>query len=495
MDEIPTSSSSNLQPSEEGFDTGITSVEGANSGDINQPIESDFNEATTSYPHNTLKAANDIEHEDEAFKDCSEGHDWSQMPDTVMLRIYMFLFRDIDRSRLALTCKRLYNLFQTACLWRRRTYNLTGMPQNEQIKALGFSKKHGAHLRYIKIYCYHPSYNICKRFQKTVTTFLGYIHLKARLREFRLLHLDIDRYWRFDFIRQKLFCSLARFFRHQRAMRVFDMSSASVSLPGGCRLLFALAEGAKNSLEDLNLTDYFQSRSDARNNQRFQRAMSRFNNLTVLQLNYNCVSDDLLLAISSSCGTTLKLLRIKVHRYDPHHHQIEKETWKAVTKLSPYVNVEMSFWYIGRYSELSRLLVSKMPLTYLYIRSGSDHEDEWHLNQLVMHIAGFFSKTLEYCHLDLVNTHELIDSSLLEMLPKMKNLTSLELNCNIIVNTMEEICKLQRDFKIGLQRCIVTALGLTELEYSMMSAIKAAYKDMIEHRGLDFDFSTDYVVS
>ncbi len=71
-----------------------------------------------------------------------------------------------------------------------------------------------APMQVLTITCEHPTFLSVKRFQRIMTTFLNLLlrrHAPCRLHEFYLPSLAIERYWRYEVVRQKFFVSLTRY--------------------------------------------------------------------------------------------------------------------------------------------------------------------------------------------------------------------------------------------------------------------------------------------
>lgn len=89
--------------------------------------------------------------------------------------------------------------------------------------------------------------------------------------------------------------------------------------------------------------------------------------LRELALNYSMLSDALLLALSRETHVSLEHLRIDVVSENPGQvgfHSIEEQSWRALTRRSPGVNVVMYFFLCEE--ELATFFREDTPVTHLY---------------------------------------------------------------------------------------------------------------------------------
>ena len=226
------------------------------------------------------------------FWDQMDQEMWSCLPDTALVEIYLCL-GDQDRLNMSLICKNWNNVFSYPCLWRTRYIELGGYRAiSAGDRACKFADKHGDHLRYLFLSCTHPSSHCCKIIQMTIDSFLTKIE-NSKLVHFELVRLNLDRFWKFENLKEKIVHSFARFLQTQRNMLNFDMGDAHFSLTSGCRILEAIGSASGSSIKDLDIEDFFHSRLAMFQVKRFKNAFSMFTNLTYLSLNYNCLSDEI----------------------------------------------------------------------------------------------------------------------------------------------------------------------------------------------------------
>ena len=258
---------------------------------------------------------NDIEdlQLDESIDDATEDNTWNNLPDVVLVKIYAFLPEE-TRCAMASTCKRWAAFFKSPGLWRTQSYQF-GTRYNASAvekKCFGFAKHCGGYLWNLSITCEYPTHKVCRRFQKTFTKFVWLLCGKCQLRKLSLPGMEIDRYWRHGYIRDKLLASLCQFLRTQHHLKHFDMSWAQLPLHAGLRILADVGRGSGRRVEYLALEDFFHLHLALFTVSKYHRMMAYFRNISELYLNYNCISNELLTLITKNNRRKLRLLNIKV---------------------------------------------------------------------------------------------------------------------------------------------------------------------------------------
>ena len=272
----------------------------------------------------------------------SNGVDWTQLPHIVVVKIMSYLSDD-ERVSMAKVCTTWSPLIDSGCLWRIRRFVFGTYSEIGERKAIAFAAKHGRHLRDLEIKCRHPA-NSTKRFHKNISIFLSFLHGNAVLTDFDLSSLMLERYWRHEHTKELLFSTLSRFLKGQKRLIWFGMTSAQFSLLGGFKLLESLGIGSGLTLKFLNLEDFFHGGLRVFSLSRFVNLMDRFCKLRVVSLNYNCVSNDLIMKMAERFPRILKELNIKVNRFDPRLHRVDSFAWHILNNACPKLKVSMVYF-------------------------------------------------------------------------------------------------------------------------------------------------------
>ncbi|XP_041348758.1 F-box only protein 39-like [Gigantopelta aegis] len=415
---------------------------------------------------------------------------WSCLPDTALVEIYLCL-PDHDRLSMSLTCKNWNNVFSYPCLWRTRYIELGGYKAiSAGERACKFADSHGDHVRYLFLSCTHPSSHSCKVIQMTIDNFLFKIQ-NAKLLHFELVRLNLDRFWKFEHLKEKIVHSFARFLLGQRNMLNFDMGDAHFSLTSGCRILEAIGSASGSTIKDLDIEDFFHSRLAMFQVKRFRNAFAMFTNLSCLSLNYNCLSDEIFECLAKTLAGKLKNISCTIYRTDPHYHRISSFSWKNLKAVCPSLTVDFWFESIGMSVDINRILVPEAPVREMHLWTGFDDSADWQLGDTINHIAAHH-KQIGLISMELDNNRESVDGPLVAMVRECKGLRELYVNAVLAVATIDEICELQTDGKIDLHTFHVTTCGLTELECAELLFIKEKHLPVMQQRGLDFKMSSDY---
>lgn len=294
---------------------------------------------------NNGEAEDDDDDDDEQTRICCE---WGKLPQVVLVQVFSYL-SDNDRLSMSLVCSSWALAFDHPCLWRTRVYHFgSGMSNmNEGQRAIGFALRHGEHLRRLTIRCDHPTYGTCKKFQRTMTTFLHLLGRRTKLRTLSIPQLYAERYWRYETIRSKLLVSLAYFLKGQRHLEVVDFSDALFSVHSGLKVLEALGKGAGRKLKLFIMEDFFVTKVAVFRIGRYRLAIRNFRFLHRLHMNYSYLSEDIIETLAETCARNLQFLSIKVCRHDPHFHIISNDTWCSLRRACPMLKVSLFFEGIG----------------------------------------------------------------------------------------------------------------------------------------------------
>ncbi len=328
---------------------------------------------------------------------CAMSHEWADLPLVVLTSVYLYLSDD-DRASMARVCRHWLLGFSSASLWREKSFRFIGFRTNRPLakSMLGFARCMGQHLRYLQLSCEHPSFLMCKQFQRTAGSFFTILNWKrTRLRTLSLRHFNADRYWRSDFLRERFVTSVCRFLRSQGNLEEVLLNDAVLPATNGLRILEALAFRSGSKVSSLNIEDFFASRLAAFQSVRYISVISRFTNLVILNLNYNYISEEVLESVARSSSRKLLSLHMRVYKYDPHFHRIDHLTWIKVKRLCPNLTVSMYFEGLGKFPDISGILNPETPLQAITMWTGIHMSDEdWRLGDTLLYIGEHFNKTL-----------------------------------------------------------------------------------------------------
>ena len=178
---------------------------------------------------------------------------------------------------------------------------------------------------------------------------------------------------------------------------------------------------------------------------------------------------------------------MKVYKHDPHYHRIEGWRWKNLHRACPRLQVQMYFEGIAEYDTIRKIAIPETKLKQFHIWTGVHlGPEEMGLNNLLIHIGNSFHDSIEDVSLNLENTRDVVDEGVLHLLEKCKLLESFDIQAVLMVQTAEEVCKMQVDYKIGLVKCHIGLESLTIPEMEELERVVETYEDVMDERGVDF---------
>uniref|UniRef100_F6QPL0 F-box and leucine rich repeat protein 21 n=1 Tax=Equus caballus TaxID=9796 RepID=F6QPL0_HORSE len=239
--------------------------------------------------------------------------DWRSLPHHVVLRIFQYLPL-IDRAQASSVCRRWNEVFHIPDLWRKFEFELnqsatSSFKSTHPDLIQQIIKRHAAHLRYVSFKSHFVS-------------------------------------------------ALTLVFVNSKSLSSIKIEGTPVDDPS----LKILVANNSDTLTLLKMSSCPYVSSDG-----ILCVADHCQGLRELALNYYILSDELLLALSSETHVNLEHLRIDVVSENPGQikfHSIKKQSWDALIKHSPGVNVVMYFFLYEE--EFETFFTEESPVTHLY---------------------------------------------------------------------------------------------------------------------------------
>ncbi|XP_006818072.1 F-box only protein 39-like [Saccoglossus kowalevskii] len=223
------------------------------------------------------------------------------------------------------------------------------------------------------------------------------------------------------------------------------MSSSWMSESHGYSVLDAVAKRSNKTMRNVNLEDFFGSHMAIYRSADFIRAMVRFTNLEEVKMNYNCVSNDLLLAMGVSNANCWKILYIKCRKDEPYTQVINASTWIVLQQYCPQLSVTMCLDGVYNYDTVKRILNPAIPLKHLEI-TGSNPEDTFKPDDTLRHLATNFGKTLKSVLMQVIPGSSPVEGGLLKLVKDCNKLSRLEIRAGIVnIHVMEQVMTAIKD--------------------------------------------------
>ncbi|XP_078588946.1 F-box only protein 39-like [Branchiostoma floridae x Branchiostoma japonicum] len=334
----------------------------------------------------------------------------------------------------------------------------------------------------------------CKRIQKTMTTFLSRLRGKAQLRTLKLRHFELHRRtWQnrsADLVR-----SIAWFLRSQGRLRWVELQGMSATPEHGLRMFSSLSRRSGANIRFLNIQDFFCTAQAIYALPEFHQLFKRFRHLSVLYLNYNCVSDELLTTLAETCAGSLTDMNIKVFHMDPHFQRIWSMSWYALRSACPKLQVTFTFERVLLYQDVKQCLLPDMPLTNLELTCNNDYvvHRDWVLSPTVRYVEQYFRQTLGELSIDVLNADDDLCEPLLQLIQSCKKLWSLEIRTWLRTAFVDAVCQLKKEGKTILTTFkAVLVTHMDEETRQELDVVRSKHKDMIREGLLNYNFHVEW---
>ncbi|XP_019635204.1 PREDICTED: F-box only protein 39-like isoform X1 [Branchiostoma belcheri] len=426
--------------------------------------------------------------------------DWSDLPPEIVVQVFAFLSEQ-DRASAAVTCSRWHALHSHPSLWRYRTFNLGNTAQFH--RTCDMLRQYPLNLAYY-LKTFEAEYpetargahrmHHCKRIQKTMTTFLSRLRGKAQLRTLKLRQFELHRRtWQnrsADLVR-----SIAWFLCSQGRLRWVELQGMSATPEHGLRMFSSLVRRSGASIRVLNIQDYFCPAQAIYALPEFHQLFKRFRHLSVLYLNYNCVSDELLTTLAETCRESLTDINIKVFHMDPHFQRIWSMSWYFLRSACPKLQVTFTFERVLLYEDVKQCLLPDMPLANLELTCGNDYvvHRDWVLSPTVRYVEQKFTRTLQELSIDVLNADDDLYEPLLQLIQSCKKLWSLEVRTWMRTAFVDSVCQLKKEGKTILTTFkAVLVTHMDEETRQELAVVYSKHKDMIREGLLNYNFHVEW---
>uniref|UniRef100_A0A4W5PCR8 F-box protein 39 n=1 Tax=Hucho hucho TaxID=62062 RepID=A0A4W5PCR8_9TELE len=447
-----------------------------------------------------IEIMDEDEEEGEVKEDKKPQLGWANLPDVCLRQVFWWL-RDRDRVKAALVCRHWHHVMRSPSLWRVRNFNFSGRISrtrcSELETAVCYAKTYGAYLEDLEIRFSHPLNSlVSRRFQQTLRTFLTTLRKTGgRLRRLSVNHMELDRSTWCRSVRNSLVRSLTFYLRREGSrLGYLSLRGARLNLPQGLEVLEAVAAaqqhihlGRRSGITHLNLEDFFSQPLVVFINPVFPQVMNRFQGLCTLTLNYSCVSDELLAALSTACwslggGGSLQTFTIRCHIHEPHIQVVWGDAWSHLAQHCPDLRVQITVERILDVNKLGRILLREIPLRLLSLTSCYFSEQDWSAKPALTNLVPCYRSCLQKLTLDLNNSHESVDEELLEVVPLCSRLVYLKVWAFLDISFLDQLLQKRLEKKTILRTIkvrIYTNKYETQEEDEQLEEVYSRYRQLI----------------
>ncbi|XP_076803298.1 F-box only protein 39-like [Clavelina lepadiformis] len=433
---------------------------------------------------------------------CSEEEDenWSRLPHVALVKVFSCL-EESDKLQVQFVCKRWYSIIRhSPCLWRAKSFRFSGRDSRDLTHipyryATHYVRTFGKYLHYLHFRLYSPvSSGVCKKFQKSIKVCLSHlIKQKAKLKELSLplLHLDRSQWMLY---REDMCAALANFFcKGQHMVEEVYFRGARAPFADGYKVLYALGYNTGSTVTVLDMEDFFDGRLPVFDLPQFIDCMKYFTRLEELDLNYGCVSEEILQVLAKNLEpNALQRMFIKVYAHDPHNQVIWGQAWTSLTNRCPNLTVEMLFQRVMTFGEHFRILCPQVPLTEVIFDGCYIADRDWQIQPTLASILPHFKEKLTKLCIDLPDTNEVFDNELLYLVQSCPNLTLLKLNAFVSTRFVSKLLEMKQE-----KKCNITILRarLFVRDYDTAAEERDLEQIFNKYRDIITDEMEDYYVT
>jgi len=386
---------------------------------------------------------------------------WDKVSHLVITEVFRYLGNN-DRFNASLVCKDWSDAVYTPQIWRRMKLKITGEDEVKDEKKVKLAEKVGEWVRDVEIsfrtHTKRPTDDdttLVAPTERTVddTSRILYSLHKAKLTKFELSDLAAYRWDESDLplSSRKLYESLNKFIETQSSLEWFNMTDCSISMATGLKILENVSLLNSNTLQEFFIRDFFDTDSVGDNGLHsepaFRSLMTRFTQLTSVEMCYHCLDEEILLGLARNCAENFQILRVQCKDNEPCLHTISSPTWREVRRFCPNLWVDMEFEFFNYIPDITRLLPLGMPLNIVVYDSDIEDDD---CNDLFYQLY-YFTDIL--VNLTIWIKSESIPEELVNFLKACRNLKSLEYEGKLLEQHVVAICEAQKEGKLKLNNC------------------------------------------
>uniref|UniRef100_H2Z4Y2 F-box domain-containing protein n=1 Tax=Ciona savignyi TaxID=51511 RepID=H2Z4Y2_CIOSA len=276
---------------------------------------------------------------------------------------------------------------------------------------------------------------------------------RVKLRSLSLPMLQLDRsQW---MLYKEDFCSsIAKFFcKSQHSLEEVCLRGARATFDDGYKVLYAMGYNTGHTISRLDLEDFFgRTPTPVYDKPQFVDCLKNFTNLQELDLNYSCLSEELLSGLAENLTpNSLKWFYIKVFAYDPHNQVVWGRSWSELAKKCQHMKVTMLFQRVMTSDAHFRILLPQIPLSEVTFDGCYFADQSWQLYPTITSILPQFKRHLTRLSIDLPDTREVFENELLLLVQYCEKLKSLKLNAFITSRFADRLLQLVQDGKCNLE--------------------------------------------
>ncbi|XP_072256826.1 F-box/LRR-repeat protein 3-like isoform X1 [Pyxicephalus adspersus] len=348
--------------------------------------------------------------------------DWGSLPHHVVLHMFQYLPL-VDRARASSVCRRWNEVFHIPELWRKFEFELN-QPATSYLKSTHpdliqqIIKRHADHLQYVSF-----KVDSCTESAEAACDILSQL-VNCSIKTLGLISTAKPSFMNVS--KSHFVSALTVVFVNSKSLSSIKIDDTPVDDPS----LKVLVANNSDTLKLLKMSSCPHVSPAG-----ILCVADQCHGLRELALNYHLLSDELLLALSSEKHVRLEHLRIDVVSENPgqtQFHTIKKQSWDALIKHSPKVNIVMYFFLYEE--EFDAFFRDETPVTHLYFGRAVSKAM---LGRIGMNCPRLIE--LVVC----ANGLQPLDDELIRIADRCKNLTAIGLGeCEVSCSAFVEFVKM-----------------------------------------------------
>uniref|UniRef100_A0A096M4W3 F-box domain-containing protein n=1 Tax=Poecilia formosa TaxID=48698 RepID=A0A096M4W3_POEFO len=411
--------------------------------------------------------------EETMYLDTEEIGEWEMLPDVCLLHIFKYL-SDGDRSRASLVCHHWHKIMRLPCLWRCRSFHLSGRlskyKQSEHLSTVSYADNLGVFLESLEVtVCPPRSVVLAQRLHNTICGLLNtLVRVRAPLKSLSIVRLELDRSSWGQGLRNTLVNKLIYFLLEGPSrLKNICLIRIRTETQQGLELLSAIVQNQRNlspfcSLSSLDLRGFFSATVPNQLNRSIPQTLQKLQGLTHLALSYSWLSDELLLALSESIRARRESFSLYCTQNEPHQQVVYGYSWATLVSSSPDLKVRLTLEQIVDTHELVRILLPEIPLVEYNMTAFYSIDENCSAKPLLQTILPWYRHSLQNLTLDLSNCSESLDDELLELVNVCECLVDLRVWAFLEISTVSRLLHIRMTKRMSLNKIKVRIYTMVE---------------------------------
>ncbi|KAK0050572.1 F-box only protein 39 [Biomphalaria pfeifferi] len=343
----------------------------------------------------------------------------ANVPMEILEHVFTFLPRE-DRLRAMSVCTSWQSLLLSSQkVWHNQEFILKcTLEKNKKKKAELFYcfQNFGPHCQALSVKCRHPVQHSCKKMANQFNLFLKGLRM-PELTSIKVY--DVQMEGSSKLVIKNICTTLTKMFAGQRPLKVFEMPSAHWPVNEGVGVLETVFQKSGNTLETLNIADYFWCFFD---HEWLTTEVLTLNRLKKLSINLLHLTDESIVFLARARRGDLTYLSLFINYVSEFTPRIRQESWIYLVEACP--NLEVEFKIAGTVYKPSEnipaildsvLPVCRLKIEIIEILRFQLQRPGYKMNIVFDYIRENFGQRIRSFKLSVPNNKEYFDQALVKL--------------------------------------------------------------------------------